>query len=839
MEDYTHETTLKSYYAAGYSVVPIPVGHKSPYFRDKDRKGAWYDNYGPGWLGTGWQHLRITAAHLAPNAINDRSPEFEAAQRFKDGPCNIGIIWGKASNDHGEIDVDALEAAGLADVIAPATGFIYGRAGKPRSHRVYKFEPREGGYPTVQFRDADGHMIIELRGDGAQTVVPPSVHESGEPVIWEHGGDGEPATVKYEVLLAACQKIALEVRKLRGQPETDHSGKCDYSHNGGVPYSTPVPCNTRYKDMLKSALGKIPANCCEPDWYRVALGLANLVTFNPDWRDYAWTLYRDWSMTSPEQYDEGQCLAKFDHAINCRLPANKRPVTYRSILKMAGGYGWTDEGPAAPENDVSDPESALSAVLRMNERYFAIGNYGGRCVIAYFKNTETGVILDWQKHTDFCLQYCNQYVSFPNPNKPGDVIRKPLGKYWFDHPRRRTYDGVELDPEGSKVLPGNILNLWQGYGVEPIKGDWHLTREHIRTILANSNTEYDNYIMNLFAWTIQNPGKHAEVMLAIRGNKGSGKGLIFRALCAMFGSHGLPIYQQEQLTGKFSGHTHMTLFIYSNEAYWAEAAESTLKAIVTENTRLIEPKQLTPFKIRNRLTIMADGNDEHLVPATGDERRFPVFEVDNKYAQGACSLEERKAYFDPIYQELYIDAEVNKPGPGLSAMLYDLLHWPLPEGWHPRYNIPQTEALADQKELGLSPLQLWWRDLLDGGVLPGAEFNRPNRTTLDDLMESAMPYSGTGYNTITRPGMLKHLQGESVRQVRVGKAGARIWEFDSLGSLRVEWRRTGNPTPWSPKDEDIEWLPPEMVKQPVPNPAGVVDHLLAKGQFNPDRGVWS
>jgi hypothetical protein len=67
----------------------------------------------------------------------------------------------------------------------------------------------------VQFIDPLDHTtLVELRGlscDGSvglQTVVPPSIHESGEPIRFEQGFEGIPANVDADVLLSAVRRVA-------------------------------------------------------------------------------------------------------------------------------------------------------------------------------------------------------------------------------------------------------------------------------------------------------------------------------------------------------------------------------------------------------------------------------------------------------------------------------------------------------------------------------------------------------------------------------------------------------------------------------------------------------
>lgn len=92
---------------------------------------------------------------------------------------NVGLILGDASGGVVDVDIDDLNALRLAEYFLPQTYCQFGRASKPNSHRLYRV-PRAG--KTRQFQHPDFGMIVELRGNGSQTMVPPSTHPDGEPV---------------------------------------------------------------------------------------------------------------------------------------------------------------------------------------------------------------------------------------------------------------------------------------------------------------------------------------------------------------------------------------------------------------------------------------------------------------------------------------------------------------------------------------------------------------------------------------------------------------------------------------------------------------------------------
>lgn len=149
-----------------------------------------------------WQNLRLGE---------------EDIPKYFRGRCNIGILLGDPSNGLIDIDIDAVGISDLVERFLPATRAIFGRPGKPRSHRLYAAtEPVR----TIKFKaPMTGEMLVEIRSTGAQTVFPGSVHPSGEPINWEV--DDEPERVSPETLVVAVGKLAVAVLLRKHLPERE------------------------------------------------------------------------------------------------------------------------------------------------------------------------------------------------------------------------------------------------------------------------------------------------------------------------------------------------------------------------------------------------------------------------------------------------------------------------------------------------------------------------------------------------------------------------------------------------------------------------------------------
>ena len=128
-------------------------------------------------------------------------------QYFNGKPQNIGVLLGNKSNDLTDIDLDSPEAVKLADFFLPETEAIFGRDGKPRSHRLYFSDFRKIEKFCNPFEtDKRAATIVEIRSTGGQTVFPPSTHKSGEEIRWI--ADGEPLRIEATSLRRAFRRSA-------------------------------------------------------------------------------------------------------------------------------------------------------------------------------------------------------------------------------------------------------------------------------------------------------------------------------------------------------------------------------------------------------------------------------------------------------------------------------------------------------------------------------------------------------------------------------------------------------------------------------------------------------
>lgn len=438
-------------------------------------------------------------------------------------------------------------------------------------------------------------------------------------------------------------------------------------------------------------------------------------------------------------------------------------------------------------------------IAEMNKRHAFINSVGGKpMVLCYtYSAVVDRSIIEFRSPQSIIIQYSNQNVK----QERGYI---DLGTYWIRSAERREYDTVVFDPGLPREVKG-CLNLYEGMSVVPAPGCWKRTLRHLYNVLCNKDPVKFKYTVRWFAWLVQNPGERAEVAVIFRGKEGAGKGFIFTQFLKIFAQHGVNISNREHLTGKFNGHLKQCVFLFADEAYYPgdKSVEGTLKQLITEEKIPVEDKYKTLGPSKNCLHIGMCTNQEWVIPAGEDSRRYFINEVDNSYAKNSRTDAERETYFSLLW------GEMNEGG--REAMIYDLLKMNLGT-WHPRYNIPITEEMQRQRSLSVHKSIKYLQQFLEDGLFPGVrELDGSYSVTSDELFD---------YFVKLDPGSVKlSMKTKSIALKQIGvkkvlKNNKNIWEFGDLASIRAKWNEVHGAIDWEIDPDNplsSEW---RVTKQP-------------------------
>jgi DNA primase catalytic core len=300
---------------------------------------------------------------------------------------------------------------------------------------------------------------------------------------------------------------------------------------------------------------------------------------------------------------------------------------------------------------------------------------------------------------------------------------------WLRDRERRSFDGIEFhpDPQNAAGSPG-YLNLWRGFSVTPDAkaGSYAIFRDHVLTNICGGDARRFTWLWGWFAHLVQRPRERIGTAVVLRGKMGTGKTKAGEVVGSLIEDHYFPVDEPRYITGQFNAHMASCLLLQAEEAVWAgdKAAEGRLKSLITSSMQMIEAKGIDPVRIRNYVRLMMTSNDDWVVPAGMDERRFAVFDVGDH-------AKENFGYFAEMDAELAAG--------GRQALLADLLSFDLASV--ELRQIPKTDALLEQKIRSLPSVESWWFGRLNSGSTTAKASTWleevPKATLVDDYIETS------------------------------------------------------------------------------------------------------
>ncbi|KOX49876.1 hypothetical protein ADL19_19625 [Streptomyces purpurogeneiscleroticus] len=399
-------------------------------------------------------------------------------------------------------------------------------------------------------------------------------------------------------------------------------------------------------------------------------------------------------------------MSEDPHQHIARLIDEAQPIGADDTDEVIDVEATTETGDGG---DTPVPRAWGFDVPRMN-REWALVLMGSKAVIVHEQST--GPIEDRVRVLTldaFRAWFLNTRTEYIGPD--GKIKAVTWATAWLQSRKRRQYRGIEFKPDPDLVDGAEgYLNLWRGFAVEPeakVNG-YAVLRDHILNNCCGGSAELYAWVFGWFAHIVQRPRERIGTALVMRGKMGTGKTKIGEAIGSLFPSHYFLVDDARYVTGNFNAHMASCLLLQAEEAVWAgdKNAEGRLKSLVTAKTQMIESKGVDPIRLDNFVRLLMTSNEDWVIPAGKDERRFCVLDINPRCAQNHQYFKE-------------LDAELDNGG--REALLYDLLSYDLSK--INLRKIPMTEALLEQKLRSLDSVESWWvQRLYAGNTLRGQEY---------------------------------------------------------------------------------------------------------------------
>jgi hypothetical protein len=390
------------------------------------------------------------------------------------------------------------------------------------------------------------------------------------------------------------------------------------------------------------------------------------------------------------------------------------PEKLQKKVEHAYQYGLDPQGAAAPQAffDEVVTEEEKFFLDKINSEYALVYVEGGHFILH-----ET--VEEWgQKKRVFLTEATFRRRFSPKKVHLDGSRPRSQADIWLDWKGRREFAGLCFAPE--REPRHNYYNLWRGFSVVPIDPkdateDQHrglsMFLEHALENVCGGDEKLFKWLMGYFAHLVQKPFERPLTTIVFKGLKGTGKNVLLDRVGALLGkgNHYLVAQDSRYLTSNFNGHLDSCLMLVLDEAFWSgdKGADSKLKGLTTSPTIFIERKGKEPYTVDNLVRVAIIGNEDWLVPATADERRYAVFQLGNKRRQD-------RAFFKTM--RLLLD---EKGGSGL--LLHYLQNFDLSAV--DVDDAPKTKALLDQKLRSGDPLFDWWFECLQEGKFSHSDFD--------------------------------------------------------------------------------------------------------------------
>jgi hypothetical protein len=208
--------------------------------------------------------------------------------------------------------------------------------------------------------------------------------------------------------------------------------------------------------------------------------------------------------------------------------------------------------------------------------------------------------------------------------------------------------------------------------------------------------------MDWSAALIQHPAEAGQVAIVMKGGQGTGKGIFARALIHVLSYHALAIAHTKHLVGNFNSHLRDIVLLFADEAFFAgdRAHIGVLNSLITEPYLAIEGKGQNLITVPNYLHVIMASNEEWVVPASLDARRYFVLLV-------LAARQGDHPYFKAIQDQM--------ESGGYEAMLHELKHRDI-SNFNVRA-VPTTAGLVEQRKLSLPVPEAWWMACLERGYV--------------------------------------------------------------------------------------------------------------------------
>ena len=541
--------------------------------------------------------VRIRAGQKAPTSDWDPRKHPVPENVIKSiGDDNIAVHM---YNRVVDVDVDTFDpmVGHALDLCLPASSLTWGRASKPRSHRLYVLDKEFSREPfapvlrVIKALEAEGTSLsVEVRGGarsaGFVSVLPGSVHPSGELYTWDS------LDTSVSVINVSAEELVSSVRM-----------------------AAAAALIARYwvsgirNDMSLALSGAL--------WRMYSIEVSAAEVSGAD---------------VPNSADALDRAERFVRTVTTVADDDPADVNTR-ILNLRNTWRKMDK----------DPSSKTVGATRLAE---LIGESGPQVVRRLYALLADDVgSLEFEQLAERFRIWYGQGVLIDL-----DLVERGMPQFWMTREQAKNSMGGRTLTLGGKKIPvssvlfsslavgrvygvtfdpsvtdtviedeaGAYVNQWRGLKVKPAESatldDVYPFIDYILKVVANGDENAAHWVLDWCADIFQEPARKPGTSLVLVGLPGAGK--TFLGECVLGAIIGPTHYGQtnsiNSLTERFNQLVDNKVLLQCDEAmhsYQRDMA-ARLKALVTDQTLRIEPKFVNPYVKPNHMRFIFTSNEE-------------------------------------------------------------------------------------------------------------------------------------------------------------------------------------------------------------------------------------
>ena len=308
--------------------------------------------------------------------------------------------------------------------------------------------------------------------------------------------------------------------------------------------------------------------------------------------------------------------------------------------------------------------------------------------------------ISFYKKSDGVLNIERFLETLPINSTPKQVIPN----FWIN-PSTKVYKQTAFSPNPSKP---DTLNYWIPHTIAQFPSDFRIIEEYILKVVCDDHESSYTYLINFLAHMLQKPEEKPGIVPVLIGGQGTGKGVFFQLLKAIWSKTTLLVSNIDEVVGKFNAALERNYIVCMDEALFSGDRKSLdrLKSIVTESTIRIEQKYQPSRTIESFHRFFAATNHDHFAHIDNDDRRFFFLRVSSSHQQDS-------KYFSELCDSF-------SDGKTLEGFVDYLLKLDLSD-FYVRER-PKTNEHIKQIINSFQKFERYWCDVLNDGVLDRSEF---------------------------------------------------------------------------------------------------------------------